>query len=95
MVTHRAKRSVLALAVAAATLGSGFMAPSQAQAEGFIDDSTMTGGIYYWQRERDRKDVETGKYKTNLSHATECQPRLLLRLRRRLYRSGRWRIYRH
>ncbi|WP_392404506.1 chitoporin ChiP [Edwardsiella piscicida] len=70
MVTHRAKRSVLALAVAAATLGSGFMAPSQAQAEGFIDDSTMTGGIYYWQRERDRKDVETGQYKTNLSHST-------------------------
>lgn len=36
-----------------------------------FDDSTLTGGIYYWQRERDRKDVTDGdKYKTNLSHAT-------------------------
>ncbi|OKL81560.1 hypothetical protein AM328_004294 [Escherichia coli] len=27
--------------------------------------------IYYWQRERDRKDVTDGdKYKTNLSHST-------------------------
>jgi hypothetical protein len=40
-------------------------------AEGFIDDSTLTGGIYYWQRERDRKDVtDHDKYKTNLSHST-------------------------
>ncbi len=32
---------------------------------------TLTGGIYYWQRERDRKDVTDGdKYKTNLSHST-------------------------
>ncbi|KMV36097.1 chitoporin ChiP [Franconibacter pulveris] len=37
---------------------------------GFIDDSTLTGGLYYWQRERDRKDVAEDKYKTNLSHAT-------------------------
>jgi hypothetical protein len=37
---------------------------------GFIDDSTLTGGLYYWQRERDRKDVTEDKYKTNLSHAT-------------------------
>ncbi|VTR24810.1 Uncharacterised protein [Serratia fonticola] len=45
------------------------MAP-EAQAEGFIDDSTLTGGVYYWQRQRDRKDVETGDFKTNLSHST-------------------------
>lgn len=37
---------------------------------GFIDDSTLTGGLYYWQRERDRKDVIEDKYKTNLSHST-------------------------
>lgn len=37
---------------------------------GFIDDSTLTGGLYYWQRERDRKDVTEDKYKTNLSHST-------------------------
>ncbi len=53
-----------------------FMAIPEARAEGFIDDSTLTGGIYYWQRERDRKDVTDGdKYKTNLSHSTERQPR--------------------
>jgi hypothetical protein len=44
---------------------------SAGQRSRFIDDSTLTGGIYYWQRERDRKDVTDGdKYKTNLSHST-------------------------
>ncbi|QKN31570.1 chitoporin [Escherichia coli] len=62
------KRSTLALAIAGVTAMSGFMAIPEARAEGFIDDSTLTGGIYYWQRERDRKDVTDGdKYKTNLS----------------------------
>ncbi|KNA41770.1 hypothetical protein ERYG_02011 [Escherichia coli M114] len=65
------KRSTLALAIAGVTAMSGFMAIPEARAEGFIDDSTLTGGIYYWQRERDRKDVTDGdKYKTNLSHST-------------------------
>ena len=65
------KRSTLALAIAGVTAMSGFMAMPEARAEGFIDDSTLTGGIYYWQRERDRKDVTDGdKYKTNLSHST-------------------------
>lgn len=60
------KRSTLALAIAGVTAMSGFMAIPEARAEGFIDDSTLTGGIYYWQRERDRKDVTDGdKYKTN------------------------------
>ncbi|MBA0989359.1 ChiP family protein, partial [Escherichia coli] len=59
------KRSTLALAIAGVTAMSGFMAIPEARAEGFIDDSTLTGGIYYWQRERDRKDVTDGdKYKT-------------------------------
>lgn len=58
------KRSTLALAIAGVTAMSGFMAMPEARAEGFIDDSTLTGGIYYWQRERDRKDVTDGdKYK--------------------------------
>lgn len=58
------KRSTLALAIAGVTAMSGFMAIPEARAEGFIDDSTLTGGIYYWQRERDRKDVTDGdKYK--------------------------------
>ena len=65
------KRSALALAIAGATALTGFIPASAAHAAGFIDDSTLTGGIYYWQRERDRKDVtDDDKYKTNLSHAT-------------------------
>ena len=57
MVTHGAKRKTLALAVAGALLGTGFMAAPEAKAEGFVDDSSLTGGIYYWQRQRDRKDL--------------------------------------
>lgn len=64
------KRSALALAIAGVTAMSGLMVSPKAQAEGFIDDSTLTGGVYYWQRERDRKDVESDKYKTNLAHST-------------------------
>lgn len=56
MYTFSGKRSTLAL---------------DAHTADFVDDSTLTGGIYYWQRERDRKDVlDNEKYKTNLSHAT-------------------------
>ena len=53
-----------------AVFSAGIFSP-EVSAAGFIDDSTLTGGIYYWQRERDRKDVaDNGKYKTNLSHST-------------------------
>ncbi|TNS74886.1 ChiP family protein, partial [Escherichia coli] len=52
MRTFSGKRSTLALAIAGVTAMSGFMAMPEARAEGFIDDSTLTGGIYYWQRER-------------------------------------------
>jgi len=71
MRTFSGKRSTLALAIAGVTAMSGFVMTPEAKAEGFIDDSTLTGGIYYWQRERDRKDVtDNDKYKTNLSHST-------------------------
>ena len=71
MRTFSGKRSTLALAIAGITAMSGFVVAPQVHAEGFIDDSTLTGGIYYWQRERDRKDVtDHDKYKTNLSHST-------------------------
>lgn len=85
MRTFSGKRSTLALAIAAVTAMSGWVVAPQASAAGFIDDSTLTGGIYYWQRERDRKDVTDGdKYKTNLSHSTlERQPGLPVRLCRR------------
>lgn len=69
MRAFNGKHSLLYITIIT-TLSAGAVIP-QAQAEGFIDDSTLTGGIYYWQRERDRKDTLDGdKYKTNLSHAT-------------------------
>lgn len=64
------KRNGLALLVAGLSTTSGIGFTSAAYAEGFIDDATLTGGVYYWQRERDRKDIEQDKYKTNLSHST-------------------------
>ncbi|XTZ37269.1 chitoporin ChiP [Salmonella enterica] len=70
MLTFSGKRSTLALAIAGVTAMSSWIVTPQAHAAGFIDDSTLTGGIYYWQRERDRKDVADDKYKTNLNHAT-------------------------
>ena len=70
MRTFSGKRSALALAIAGVTAMSGLVVTPEAKAAGFIDDSTLTGGIYYWQRERDRKDVTEDKYKTNLSHST-------------------------
>ena len=70
MRTFSGKRSALALAIAGVTAMSGSVIAPEAKAAGFIEDSTLTGGIYYWQRERDRKDVTEDKYKTNLSHST-------------------------
>lgn len=86
MRTFSGKRSALALAIAGMTAMSGLVIAPEAKAAGFIEDSTLTGGIYYWQRERDRKDVTEDKYKTNLSHSTERQPRLPVRLCRRYVR---------
>ncbi|MDR8290298.1 ChiP family protein, partial [Acinetobacter baumannii] len=47
MRTFSGKRSTLALAIAAVTAMSGWVVIPQASAAGFIDDSTLTGGIYY------------------------------------------------
>ena len=61
--------------LAGTLLGGGIMFSEDAKAAGFIDDSTLTGGVYYWQRERDRKDMDPASdnykdYTTNLSHST-------------------------
>lgn len=61
------KRSSLSLAIAGMTAMSGFAMTPEASAEGFIDDSTLTGGVYYWQRERDRKDLSPTKTEKDLS----------------------------
>jgi len=44
-------------------------------AAGFFDDAALTGGLYYWQRHRERKDLDPvsdkyGQYQQNLHHAT-------------------------
>ena len=71
MNAFNAKRKALALAIACATALPGLTFAPSVSAAGFVDDATLTGGIYYWQRQRDRKDVTDGdKYKTNLSHST-------------------------
>lgn len=48
---------------------------STAYSDDFIKDSHLTGGVYYWQRERDRRDMthdnaNYGNYVTNLTHST-------------------------
>ncbi|WP_249212923.1 MULTISPECIES: OprD family outer membrane porin [Tatumella] len=50
--------------------GSYFVLSPEVNGAGFIDDSQLNGNVYYWQRERDRKDIASGKYKTNLAHGT-------------------------
>lgn len=74
MVMQHAKPGRVALAVMGALLVTALPAKIS-YAEGFIDDSTLTGGIYYWQRDRDRKELtpnspDYGKYKANLHHST-------------------------
>lgn len=48
MRSLRYKRSGVALAVASVTALGGLCSSPGVQAAGFIDDSTLTGGIYYW-----------------------------------------------
>ena len=71
MRTHKGLSRTLCLSLSVSAIFSGGVISQEVSAAGFIDDSTLTGGIYYWQRERDRKDVAgDGKYKTDLSHST-------------------------
>lgn len=47
----------------------------QASASGFIDDASLTGGLYGWQRHRERKDPDAasdkyGQYQQNLHHTS-------------------------
>ncbi len=36
----------------------------------FFDDADISGGVYFFRRDRRRYDVETKRYATNLNHAT-------------------------
>lgn len=41
-----------------------------AWANQFIDDSTLTGNIYYWYQDRDRKNIESHQYEANITQST-------------------------
>ena len=45
-------------------------AQSQEELRGFLHDSTFSATLYYFQRYRDRLDVNRGDYGINLSHAS-------------------------
>ncbi|MGY3949476.1 OprD family outer membrane porin [Aeromonas allosaccharophila] len=75
------KRAALSAAVVAALVAPGMalaaqdmMSPEYGKSyEAFADDAKLTGGIFYFQRERDRKQAgpgQDGKYHSNLSHST-------------------------
>ena len=75
------KRASLSAAVVAALLAPGMasaaqdmMSPEYGKSyEAFIDEGKLTGGLFYFQRERDRVQAgpgQDGKYHSNLSHAT-------------------------
>ncbi|WP_081296881.1 MULTISPECIES: OprD family outer membrane porin [unclassified Gilliamella] len=36
----------------------------------FVDDASLTGNVFFWNRDRDRKDIETDKYKSNIRQST-------------------------
>ncbi|SCC06865.1 outer membrane porin, OprD family [Gilliamella intestini] len=36
----------------------------------FFDDASLTGNVFFWNRDRDRKDIETNKYKSNIRQST-------------------------
>ncbi|MBO2888115.1 ChiP family protein, partial [Providencia rettgeri] len=56
-------RKLLVLKIAIAMLPIGYQPIMHA--EQFFEDSKLTGGLYYWQRDRSRKDLDSNsdKYK--------------------------------
>lgn len=66
-------RGILVLKIGIALLPISYQPISFS--EQFLDDSTLKGGLYYWQRDRSRKELnpESDKYKKyvdNLKHST-------------------------
>ena len=78
------KRAALSAAVVAALVAPGMalaaqdmMSPTYGKSyEAFADDAKLSGGLFYFQRDRQRIDGDPtaakkeGKYQSNLSHAT-------------------------
>lgn len=69
------KRSMLSMAVVGVIAGASMATAPTAQAEGFFEDSSISGGINFWFRDRTRGDfdADTGQdtpKKTNLDHGS-------------------------
>ena len=66
------KLNAVGAAVFAAVAGLSMVAVPTAQAEGFLEDSSLSGALYLMDRNRDRKDGpgSDAQYQTNLSHTT-------------------------
>ncbi|KAB8313017.1 outer membrane porin, OprD family [Erwinia endophytica] len=67
-------KTITIAATCFSTLSGVFYLP-QVIAAGFFDDASLTGGLYYWQRHRERKDLDPdsdkyGQYQQNLHHST-------------------------
>ena len=65
------KYSLIAIVISIVCTHVPIISIAQASAgTALFGDATLKGGIYFWQRQRDRKDIKTGDYEKNLHHAT-------------------------
>ena len=74
MLINNAKYSRASLALTITFLSVTISIPIS-YGESFIDESSLKGGLYYWQRDRDRKELDPNsenykKYIANLQHST-------------------------
>lgn len=76
MLSHSDSRWITSKNIFYLFLATSTLIPAgYANAEGFVDDSSLTGTLYYWQRHRERRDMRPdsphyGEYQTNLHHST-------------------------
>ncbi|THE05965.1 outer membrane porin, OprD family, partial [Microbacterium oleivorans] len=57
------------------TIALSAMSTAPVYASGFIEDSSLKGNVFYWQRQRDRRDTDPaseyqGQYRANLHHTS-------------------------
>lgn len=67
--------TLVLMEIIALSAGVTAMSSTPAYAAGFVDDSTLTGNVFYWQRQRDRKESDPasqhqGEYQANLHHTS-------------------------
>ncbi|NWA62470.1 outer membrane porin, OprD family [Pantoea sp. B9002] len=72
---RRIPRAPLSAAIISALFAGAFVPVPSAHAAGFVEDSTLSGNLFYWQRQRDRKEMDPqkgsyGQYDANLHHAS-------------------------